>query len=184
MSKDKKTNKPPTTIPIDRGLLTKKELEENIVYRGKHKYTLGGVLIPSNGRFSKFYQPQSERNWTLEKAMEMGSDLLLWMEHPDNNFFLLYLSQNQLLGWNTIAYLEGKYKPFGELMEVVKAVQEAKLVGGGLDKKLQAQVVNFVLANNHGYKEQRKVEGDMGVKVTAANKDHKDLIDDILEGDE
>lgn len=177
-------NKVPTTIPVDRGKLTQQEKDDGFIIRNDRKYTLGGVLIPKDGRFSAFYQPIHERSWTLEKAMDLGRDLLLWLEHEDNVFFLEYLSTVQMLCRNTINYLEKKYEPFKDLMMVARAVQESKLVGGGLNKKLHSQVVNFVLANKHGYKDQRKVDSGVDITITASNDEHKDIIEDILKGDD
>lgn len=108
-------------------------------------------------QFSKDYQPAEK--WTEEKALEMGQELLDWLDIPTiegeaNNVFIddfLYIEK----GYYTTLfnYLMKKFSSVSSLHKVAKKKQEMKLAKLGLTSKFNPAITKFVLTNHHDYKD-------------------------------
>ena len=65
---------------------------------------------------------------------------------------------------DSIYEYEKKYKEFSDISEIVRALQEKRLLTGGLLNKYSSIITRLMLAK-HGYKEQQetKITGDISV---------------------
>jgi len=127
---------------------------------------MGGYKNIQDGerkQFSSEYQP--EEKWTEKKALELGDNLIKWLNKKDENqkdegniFFEEFLIIEQNLYPELISYLSNKFLSFLKLIEKAKKIQEIKLVKYGVADRLNASMTKFVLANHHNYSEKREIE--------------------------
>ena len=172
----------PQQIEIHPWELTPEDVTNKYVERYGRKYSLRGVLIPKDGRFTKDYQPADLTKWTEEKALELGYDLIRWLKTDGNYYFKTFLAVERGMTSSNINELGKKYFRFQQLIDVATEIQESKLVEGGLTSKNNAAVTNFVLANRHGFKSRQETEIKDSSKITVQvdNKEDKDIIENIL----
>lgn len=142
-----------------------------------------GKIRPEDGKqFSSEYQP--EEKWTEKRALELGNELLDWMNEVDENgedkgnmfvdeFFVIKKRMYETLP----NYLVRKFTSFSRLYNTAKKTQEVKLVKYGVGDKLNATMTKFVLTNNHGYSERSEVNSE--VKLSSGI-DYSKLSDETL----
>jgi hypothetical protein len=141
-------------------------------------------IRPEDGKqFSKDYQPA--KKWTEKKALQLGEELIAWLNEKDENmFFEEFLYLNNDYYETLITYLRGEFSSFSQLIEKAKKIQEVKLVKFGVFDKLNAQMTKFTLINNHGYKERTEVNQNVknnDIKITVRNAKEKKQVDDFLD---
>lgn len=123
-------------------------------------------IKPSDGKqFSSEYQP--EEKWTEKKALQLGDDLISWLNKKDedgndlgNMFFEEFLIIEKNLDDSTIDYLSKKFSSFSDLKQKAKRIQEIKLAKYGVADRLNASMTKFVLANNHGWSDRKEVDNN------------------------
>lgn len=108
-----------------------------------------GNIKPEDGKqFSSDYQP--EEKWTEKKSVQLGNDLLTWMNSKNENIFFeefLYMEHDYYS--QLISYLSDKFTSFSKLIEKAKKIQEIKLYKFGVGDTLNASMTKFVLINEH-----------------------------------
>jgi len=87
--------------------------------------------------------------WTEEALVELGSELLLWMEKEENIFFEKFLLQKGLYRELVYQY-QDKFPSFLSLVKRAKEMQELKLSEGGLTRKHDNATSIFLLKAKHG----------------------------------
>lgn len=128
-----------------------------------------GKIRPEDGKqFSSEYQP--DEKWTEEKALELGNELLDWMNEVDedgedkgNIFVDEFFVIKKRLYYSLPNYLAKKFTSFSKLYENAKKTQEVKLVKYGVGDRLNASMTKFTLMNNHGWTD--KSESKQRVQV-------------------
>lgn len=136
-----------------------------------------GNIKPKDGRqFSSKNQPPEK--WTEKTSMELGDDLIDWLNAKDNEgndkgniFFEEFLIIERKLYPELISYLSEKFTSFFKLIEKAKKIQEIKLVKYGVGDRLNATMTKFVLTNHHGYKEKSENEQSGEIKINHSNID-------------
>jgi hypothetical protein len=98
--------------------------------------------------------------WTEESALEIGKGLLEWFKKDDNIFYEEYLIIKCGYYRGLIGYLSKKYSSFFDLIQHAKAIQEIKLLKGGVKSDLSSAMTKFLLINNHGYKSTNEEKPD------------------------
>ncbi len=108
-----------------------------------------GKIRPEDGKqFSSDYQP--EEKWTEERALEVGKNLLTWINESDENmFFEEFLMIKNDYYPQLISYLCEKFTTFSKLIARAKKIQEIKLYKFGVGDQLNASMTKFVLINEH-----------------------------------
>ena len=114
-------------------------------------------------KFSSTYQPPEK--WTEKKALELGEELIEWLNEIDENgddvgntLYEEFLIINKGLYNEILSYLGKKFPSFLKLLERAKKIQEIKLHKYGLADRLNASIVKFSLINNHGWKDKQEID--------------------------
>lgn len=122
----------------------------------------GGIRPEDGKQFSKDYQP--EEKWTEKRALELGNELLDWMNEVDEdgedkgNMFVDEFFVVKKRMYETLPnYLASKFSSFSRLYATAKKTQEVKLVKYGVGDRLNATMTKFVLINNHGWVDRKDV---------------------------
>jgi|SRR5690606_30359712 len=127
-----------------------------------------GKIRPEDGKqFSSEYQP--EEKWTEEKALELGNELLDWMNEVDEkgrdkgNMFVdeFFVIKKRMYG-TLPNYLASKFTSFSRLYNTAMKIQEVKLKKYGVGDRLNAAMTKFVLINNHGWTDSQKIDHTTG----------------------
>jgi len=102
---------------------------------------------------------KAAEKWTLESAMELGNELIAWMEEDQRNniFFKEFLLSKDIYS-TVLNYLTEKYEPFSKLIKKATEIQEMKIVKYSIDNKLQPTMSIFVLKNKHDWIEKSKID--------------------------
>lgn len=106
--------------------------------------------------------------WTSKALVDVGEDLIKWMNaKPENLFFQEYLNGIGLYA-NFLSDYQGECKGFSQLVKNARDIQEQKLWKYGVANKLNPALTIFALKNNHGAtdKVENKTEfsGELEVK--------------------
>ena len=99
-------------------------------------------------------------NRELKKAYEWLKEVDENGEDAGNIFYEEFLVIKKDLYIDLIRYLSGKFKPFSELIERAKKIQEIKLKKYGVGDRLNATMTKFVLNVNHGLIETSRNENE------------------------
>ena len=93
--------------------------------------------------------------WLELEAIEM----VKWFEKPRNIWLKGFALER---GYSPVRFDEFQKKSavFAEALCKAKALQESKLVQGGLFNETNAGFTKFVLENNHAWSERQKIMGD------------------------
>ena len=110
--------------------------------------------------------------WTNEKIDEIADYFLEFIELPSTLYFkefALWLRQNHNIFFNKSYFglFAEKSEKFKEILEYAHLIQEAKIVKGGLIKKLDSQLSKFMLCAVHGYTDKQTIahEGNDVINV-------------------
>lgn len=106
-------------------------------------------LFTKGGRNGKTYE-----KWTEDEVHKVLDELEEWLmdEESNNIFFKDFLFKKRLyVDW--IKYVSDSFESVSERLSNIKAVQEHKLVSGGVFGKTNAPMTKFILQANYGYAE-------------------------------
>src|SRR5690606_28029880 len=110
-----------------------------------------------------------DEKWTEEKALELGNELLDWMNEVDEdgkdkgNMFVDEFFVIKKRMYETLPnYLAGKFTSFSRLYNTAMKIQEVKLKKYGVGDRLNAAMTKFVLINNHGWTDSQKIDHTTG----------------------
>lgn len=113
-------------------------------------------LFTKGGRNGKTYE-----KWTEEEVHKVLDELEEWLmdEESNNIFFKDFLFKKRLyVDW--IRYVSDSYVSVSERLANIKAVQEHKLVSGGVYGKTNAPMTKFILQANYGYTEKIETKNE------------------------
>lgn len=118
---------------------------------------------------------KNAEKWTEEKLLEVGNNLLEWLEKPNNYFFEQFLLDYDLYGTFLANYVD-KFNSFSKLIRKAKKKQEFKLAQAGIMGDTIASMTKFVLTNHHDYKD--RVESNNNHSINS--KDISDIFPEEL----
>lgn len=112
--------------------------------------------------------------WTKEKVDEIAEWMLDFMELPTTLYFkefVIWLKQHKgiLLNKMSFARFSEKSERFKEVFEYSQMIQEAKIVRGGLLKRLDSNLSKFMLCAVHGFTDKQTVEHQGGEIIQIVN---------------
>jgi hypothetical protein len=103
--------------------------------------------------------------WTAEKLVKFGNDLIDWMNKSQTNIFFQEFCVEKGVYRSVINKHQSKCPEFKELIDMAREIQEMKIVKWSIANKLNTTMSIFLLKNKHGYSDrvEQKVEhtGDM-----------------------
>lgn len=94
--------------------------------------------------------------WTAERIQELGERLLAWSQDPAH-WFLKEFAAAENIPASHLSRLSLANPAFAEIMERVSDILETRLLRGGLDSKLNHNIVKLICVSKYGYSEQTNV---------------------------
>lgn len=105
---------------------------------------------------------KNAEKWTEEKAMEIGRELIAWLEKggPDNIFFEKFLVGRGLYR-DMVVFLSEKYRSFSEVIKKAKQLQELNINTLAITNQVSVPISIFMLKNHHNYTDKVNHTGDV-----------------------
>jgi hypothetical protein len=134
-------------------------------------------------------RPIGSDKWTEEKALELGEELLAWLNaDPMNIWFQRFLYEEKKLYEDIISYLSKKHMSFFRIIKKAKQIQEFKIADLAMKNKLNPAMTIFVLKNHFNYSnkdpEDRVKEDSTDIKsIEIKINRNKNEFDDGSDGD-
>jgi hypothetical protein len=101
--------------------------------------------------------------WTPQRIEQLAEELLAWSNNP-NHLFLKEFTAAQGIPASHLARFAQSNPAFAETLELVSDVLETRLMRGGLDSKLNHNIVKLIAVSKYGYTEKT----DLAVTAVAA----------------
>ncbi len=99
------------------------------------------------------------REWTEGLIEQERKALEKWIANPKNYYFSSFLIERDLDQAQIDRFCKYSDK-FRQTHSKAKAVQEARIVQGSMEKKFDGSFAKFVLANKAGWREKQEISGD------------------------
>lgn len=127
-------------------------------------------LFTKGGRNGKTYS-----KWSEDEVHKVIDELEEWLMDDESNniFFKDFLFKKRLyVDW--IKYVSDTYVSVSERLSNIKAVQEQKLVSGGVFGKTNAPMTKFILSANYGYSEKIETKNENTTSINWVEEKYKD----------